>query len=45
MVNQPYRRTQRALNADQFDPRRDNVAIWERAAYRGYLTVRYRLQW
>lgn len=32
-----------ALNADRFDPSRDNIAIWERPAYRAYLTLRYRL--
>lgn len=43
ILNQPYRRTQRAFNANQFDPNRDNVANWEKAAYRTYLTVRYQL--
>ncbi|MCS7297717.1 MAG: hypothetical protein RMK19_00335 [Bacteroidia bacterium] len=40
-VNQPYRRTQRVGNANSFVPSRDALPIYERWAYRGYLTIRY----
>jgi len=42
-INMPYRRTQRLGNANRFDPERDAEPVWERWAYRGYLTVRYRI--
>ncbi|MCS7189333.1 MAG: hypothetical protein RMJ66_01075 [Bacteroidia bacterium] len=41
-INQPYRRTQRLGNADTFREERDALAIWERWAYRAYLTMRYK---
>ncbi|MCS6790940.1 MAG: hypothetical protein NZ580_08185, partial [Bacteroidia bacterium] len=44
LLNMPYRRTQRLGNANSFQPDRDNLSIWERWAYRGYLTIRYLLQ-
>ncbi|MCS6790282.1 MAG: carboxypeptidase-like regulatory domain-containing protein [Bacteroidia bacterium] len=42
-INQPYRRTQRVGNSNTFNPDRDNLAMWERWAYRAYLTIRYKL--
>lgn len=42
-LNQPYRRTQRVGNANTFDPDRDAMPVWERWAYRFYLTLRYRV--
>ena len=41
LLNQPYRRTQRALNADRFVPDRDAIGILEQPAYRAYFTLRY----
>ncbi|MCS7163259.1 MAG: outer membrane beta-barrel protein [Bacteroidia bacterium] len=41
-INPPYRRTQRVGNADTFQNERDAMAIWERWAYRGYVTIRYK---
>lgn len=41
-INQPYRRTQRVGNASTFQSGRDATTIWERWAYRGYLTIRYK---
>ncbi|MEN2993536.1 MAG: hypothetical protein ABDH91_08305 [Bacteroidia bacterium] len=42
-INMPYRRTQRVGNQDRFVAGRDATPYWERWAYRGYLTLRYRL--
>ncbi|MCS6790806.1 MAG: hypothetical protein NZ580_07495, partial [Bacteroidia bacterium] len=42
-INQPFRRTQRAGNADSFRPGRDGEHSRERWAYRTYLTIRYRI--
>ncbi|MEN2993590.1 MAG: hypothetical protein ABDH91_08585, partial [Bacteroidia bacterium] len=42
-INQPYQRTQRLGNANTFRSDRDARPHWEHWAYRGYLTLRYRL--
>lgn len=42
-INQPYRHTQRLGNAPTFQPDHDATPYQERWAYRGYVTIRYRL--
>ncbi|MDW8236770.1 MAG: hypothetical protein RMK98_09170, partial [Bacteroidia bacterium] len=43
-VNMRYRRTQRVGNQDRFVSGRDAIPYQERWGYRGYITLRYRLQ-
>ncbi|MCS7297144.1 MAG: hypothetical protein RMK19_07390 [Bacteroidia bacterium] len=42
-INMPYRRTQRVGNQDIYRSGRDATPLWERWAYRGYITLRYRV--